>query len=56
VEGGERLEPESNNRLGLTLSVPIGARYSVKLLATTGTTATIGNDYDTFGLLWQMVF
>jgi len=56
VEGGDRLDPETNNRLGLTFNVPIGQRYALKLLATRGITANIGNDYDTVGLAWQVVF
>jgi hypothetical protein len=56
VDDGDRLDPESNNRVGLTLSIPVGPRYSLKLLATTGLTTTIGNDYNTLSLVWQMVF
>ena len=56
VEGGDRLDPETNNRLGFTLTVPIRPRYALRFLATTGTTATVGNDYDTFGIVWQMAF
>jgi hypothetical protein len=56
VDDGDRLDPESNNRLGLALSVPVGSRYFMKLLATTGTTATVGNNYDTVGIAWQAVF
>jgi hypothetical protein len=47
VDGGERVNPETNNRLGLTLNVPVHRRYSVRVAGSTGLTATIGNDYDT---------
>ena len=48
VDRGEKTDPESNNRLGLTFNVPLGKGFSLKLAATTGVTATVGNDYDTF--------
>jgi hypothetical protein len=56
VDDGDRLEPESNNRVGLTIAIPLGAKYAIKLLVTTGTTVTIGNDYNTVGVSWQAVF
>jgi hypothetical protein len=31
-------------------------RYALKLFATTGVTATVGNDYNTFAVAWQVVF
>ena len=56
VDDGDRLEPESNNRVGISLSIPVGPGHYIKFLATTGVTATIGNDYDTLGVAWQVVF
>ena len=56
VDDGDRLDPESNNRVGLSFSIPVGPRYFIKLLATTGVTASVGNDYDTLALAWQVVF
>jgi hypothetical protein len=56
IDGGDRLEPETNNRVGLAFSMPVLSRYVLKLVATTGITATMGNDYSTFGLAWQVVF
>ena len=56
VDGGDPLDPESNNRVGLSIAIPLWPRYSLRLYATTGLTATIGNDYDTLGLAWQVVF
>jgi hypothetical protein len=56
VEDQDRLDPETNNRMGLSLSVPVGPSYFIKLFATTGVTASVGNDYDTFGLAFQAVF
>jgi hypothetical protein len=56
IDGGDRLEPETNNRVGLAFSMPVLNRYALKLLATTGVKATAGNDYSTFGVAWQVVF
>jgi hypothetical protein len=56
IDGGDRLDPETNNRVGLAFSMPVLSRYVLKLAATTGVTATVGNDYSTFGLAWQVVF
>jgi hypothetical protein len=54
VDGGETLAMEANNRVGLTLAVPIGGRFTLRLAATTGVTATVGNDYRTVGAAWQI--
>jgi hypothetical protein len=53
---GEKRAMEANNRVGLTLAVPLGRRYSIRFAATTGLTATVGNDYTTLGVAWQVVF
>jgi hypothetical protein len=47
VDGGERVSPETNNRVGLTLNIPVRGRYSLRVAGSTGIQATIGNDYDT---------
>ena len=43
----------SNSRLGLTLSVPINSRHSVKFYASSGVATRTGSDFDTVGLAWQ---
>jgi hypothetical protein len=53
--GGVRLTSEANNRIGLTASYPIGRRQTIKLVITTGVTATIGNDYTTAAATVQFV-
>jgi len=52
---GARLVMEANNRVGLTLGVPISPRYSLRVAATTGLTTKVGNDYRTVGVAWQVV-
>ena len=56
IDGGDKLDPETNNRVGLTFALPVKRRYSLKLIATTGVTATVGNDYNAVALAWQVVF
>jgi len=47
VDGGDKVNPETNNRVGLTLNVPVLGRYSVRVVGSTGLRASIGNNYDT---------
>ncbi|MCL7963178.1 MAG: transporter [marine benthic group bacterium] len=56
VNGGEDVNPESNNRIGLTLGLPLSPRHSLRFMASTGVTATVGNEYDTFSVTWQGAF
>ena len=56
VDGGDKLEPETNNRIGLTLAIPIYGRVTLRLVATTPLTTRIGNDYDSFGASLQTSF
>jgi len=55
VGGAAETAPETSNRVGATLAIPIAHKYVLKFIATTGLTATIGNDYDTFGVAFQVV-
>ena len=52
VNGAEESDPESNNRVGVTLAIPI-RRNVLKFAFTTGLSTTTGNDYNTFYVLWQ---
>jgi hypothetical protein len=44
---------QSNTRLGLTASLPINAKQSVKLAASTGVSTRTGTDFDSFAAVWQ---
>jgi len=44
---------QSNKRLGLTLSVPVNSRQSVKIAMSTGISTRTGTDFDTIGAFWQ---
>jgi len=56
VDDGAKLKMEANNRVGLTVGVPLGRRYVLRIAATTGLVATVGNDYSTLAAAWQVVF
>ena len=47
---------QENSRAGLTLSVPIGSRHSVKLAWSEGTTTRIGGDFRTLSGAWQYLW
>jgi len=56
ADGGEFVNPESNNRVGLTFGLGLSPRHSLRFVATTGLTATKGNEYDTLSMAWSGVF
>jgi len=56
VDGGEKLAHESNNRIGITIAVPLGSRFALKFAGTTGIASTAGNDYDTAAAVLQTTF
>ena len=47
---------QQNSRVGLTLSLPLGRKQSIKLAAHTGAFTSIGADFDiatvTYQILW----
>ncbi|MBK1702705.1 hypothetical protein CKO22_17925 [Thiococcus pfennigii] len=53
INGSPNDDRQENWRLGGTLSLPIDARRSVKLYASTGVSARTGNNYDLLGIAWQ---
>lgn len=55
VNGGEAANPESNNRIGVTLGLRLSPRHYLRFMASTGVTSTIGNEYDTLSITWQGV-
>jgi hypothetical protein len=46
----------SNSRVGVTLSVPIGRRQSLKANYSTGASVRAGQDFNTFALAWQFLW
>jgi len=50
VRGDDRQE---NSRIGATFALPLTAQQSLKFYASRGLVSNIGNDSDTFGVVWQ---
>jgi hypothetical protein len=46
----------NNSRLGLTVSFPVGRRYSAKVAYTSGVTGRIGTDFSTVAVGWQVLW
>ncbi len=44
---------QSNARLGVTLSVPLNSRHSLKLSGSSGVLTRTGSDFDSVALTWQ---
>jgi len=44
---------QKNSRIGLTLGWPLTPQHSLKFFASRGVITNIGNDSDTYGIVWQ---
>lgn len=53
VDGVHKADLQENTRIGLTLSVPIASRQSLKFTWSDGTSTRIGGDFTTYGIAWQ---
>jgi hypothetical protein len=53
TDGAPNSDLQSNTRLGLTASLPINPKQSVKLAASTGVSTRTGTDFDTLVAVWQ---
>jgi hypothetical protein len=45
---------QRSTRIGMTFAMPLSARQSLKLNASTGVSTRFGGDWDAAGLAWQM--
>ena len=54
IDGIDNADLQRNTRLGGTLSVPCGARQSLKFAYSTGAATRIGADFRTFTTAWQI--
>lgn len=52
----EKFDPETNNRVGLSLAIPLSPKYNIRVSGTTGLSTTIGNDYTNVGIGLQAIF
>ncbi len=50
---GSPTEPLTNNRIGVTVAIPIARRHGIRFAFTTGVVTRTGNDYNTFAAVWQ---
>jgi hypothetical protein len=53
VGGVVKADRKENSRLGITMSLPLGARQSLKLSWSEGASTRTGNDFRTWGIAWQ---
>lgn len=53
LDGAQNDDLQQNWRIGATLALPVSARNSVKIFASSGVSARTGNNYDLFGVAWQ---
>lgn len=50
VNGVDKEDRQANSRVGVTLSVPVGKKYSVKFNVSRGATTRIGSNFTSFGV------
>jgi len=56
VNGVAKNDRQAGSRFGLTFSLPVAQRQSIKLFANSGLYARTGTDFDTVGLAWQYLW
>ena len=56
VNGEKSGDTQTNNRIGVSLTVPVSRRQGVKVAFTFGLSTAAGNDYNTFAGAWQMAW
>jgi hypothetical protein len=56
VGTGAPSTPLNNSRLGVTVSFPIGARYSIKAAYGTGVIVRTGSNFNTVTVAWQALW
>lgn len=56
VDGVSNDDEQNNTRAGLTLSLPIGARQSIKVALSSGTSTRTGGDFDSVSVAWQYLW
>ena len=54
VDGVEKADLQRNSRIGVTVSLPIAGRQSLKISASTGATTRVGSDFRTIAAAWQV--
>jgi len=55
TNGTPNPDEQRNARFGVTVSLPLAARQSLKVVWSTGATTRRGSDFDSFTITWQLV-
>ena len=55
IDGVASPDHQANTRPGLTVSLPLGARQSLKVTYSEGATPRRGTDFDSVMVTWQLV-
>lgn len=53
IDGLPNADLQSNARVGLTFSLPVNPRHSIKFNVSSGVLTRTGSDFDTAGITWQ---
>jgi hypothetical protein len=53
IDGVDKTGLQRNSRIGLTVSLPLGADQSLKIAASGGATTRLGADFRTIVVAWQ---
>jgi hypothetical protein len=56
VDGGAQDDRQNNSRGGITLSLPLAVGQSVKLTWARGVSTRVGSNFDTMGVVWQLLW
>jgi hypothetical protein len=56
INGMPNADLQANSRVGITLSVPVGKRQSLKFAFSDGATTRFGGDFITYGVAWQYLW
>ncbi len=56
VDGVEQADLQSNSRIGITGSAPVGKRNSVKVAYAAGATTRFGGSFDSISATWQFLW
>ncbi|HMF98313.1 MAG TPA: transporter [Vicinamibacterales bacterium] len=56
IDDGDQSPTVNNSRLGVTLSLPVGNRYSCKVAYASGVIVRTGTNFTTFAVAWQVLW
>ena len=56
LNGQPQNDRQGNTRGGMTLSVPVKQNQSLKLTWSRGVSVRVGSNFDTFGVVWQLLW